>query len=57
MRSLLPATSEILVYQEADITDFEPPMLAELPKIRWVRYWKKLVSVVLPHLRAIAYLY
>ncbi len=107
----LPATSEILVYQEAAITDFEPqlnnvpqscidanpgfvsirfdplyprklmvqdgvlispgklhihccldagcgavtqrdwdgPMLAELPKIRWVRYWKKLVSVVVPY--------
>lgn len=105
----LPATSEILVYMEADIGDFEPqldnvppsviaaypgavwvyhdphpqqrlmvddgaivdpvllrikveyssgtfgpldrngPALAECPKVRWVRYWKRLVSVVIPH--------
>lgn len=104
----LPSTSETLVYQEADIGDFEPlldhvppavvddypgavsvtydphpqrrlmvddgvivdpvsislrvesaasiihpddygPPLAECPTVQWVRYWKKLVSVTVPH--------
>ncbi|UCB44308.1 MAG: hypothetical protein JSV25_08755 [Spirochaetota bacterium] len=33
----------------AYISDLEGPALAEIPKIQWIRYWKKLISVTVPY--------